>query len=203
MRAIIMLAVAFVLGLLASECFAQQKIYNEYKSDTVLAISFPGDDNTNSQGSCTVIEKSLVLTAGHVVGGSEALIRFRSDAVRGRVIALDLYHDLALVRLEKELDVKPRKLRTTPLKEGEKILAVGYGRGFGYTPGVHRSGKLQGRSVPGDSGGAILDGEGEVCGVVQAYSESGELFGHGRERLVEWVKANRDNDPIQLGGRGE
>ena len=191
---------AFLVGCLATFAFGQSKVFDEYKSDTVLAISFPGCEGVQSQGSCIVIDKSLVLTAGHVVGGSEALVRFRSDAVRGRVIALDMYHDRALVRLERELPVTPRKLRTTPLKDGEAIFAVGYGRGFGYTRGKVSGEKLRGRSVPGDSGGAILDANGEVAGIVQGYSSDGDLYGHGRASLVEWVQRVRDNDPMQLSG---
>jgi S1-C subfamily serine protease len=148
-----------------------------------------------------VIERSLVLTAAHVVGGSLAEIKFRAEVVRGKVIALDLFHDRALVRLEKELDAKPRKFRLTDLAEGEAIFAIGYGSGFGYTPGRAASGKLRGRSVPGDSGGLIADSKGEIVGIVQGYASDGELYGHGRKSILEWVQANKGNDPIDLGNR--
>jgi hypothetical protein len=115
--------------------------------------------------------------------------------------ALDLFHDRSLVRLEKELDVVPRKFRPTDLSEGEAIFAIGYGRGFGYTPGRVASGKLRGRSVPGDSGGLIADSKGEIVGIVQGYASDGELYGHGRKSILEWVQENKGNDPIDLGNK--
>jgi S1-C subfamily serine protease len=203
MKTIIYLTIAFVVRLLATECLAQQKTYSSAQDDTVLAISFQGADNTVSQGSCSVIEPSLVLTAGHVVGGSEALVRYKSDAVRGRVIALDLYHDLALVRLEKELDCRPRPVRKTKLETGEKIWIIGYGRGYGFTLGRVAGNALRGRSVPGDSGGAIVDSKGSIIGVVQGYSDDGYVYGHGRDVLVDFIEKNKGNDPLKLGGKNE
>jgi hypothetical protein len=200
-KAWILIAASFVVGCLAQAALAQEKVKLTYKSDTVLPITFRGCEGVESQGSCTVIERSLVLTAAHVVGGSLAEIKFRAEVVRGKVIALDLFHDRSLVRLEKELDVVPRKFRATDLGEGESIFAIGYGRGFGYTPGRVASGKLRGRSVPGDSGGLIADSKGEIVGIVQGYASDGELYGHGRKSILEWVQANKGNDPIDLGNR--
>jgi hypothetical protein len=201
MKAWILIATSFIVGCIAQAAFAQEKIKLTYKSDTVLPITFRGCEGVESQGSCTVIERSLVLTAAHVVGGSLAEIKFRAEVVRGKVIALDLFHDRALVRLEKELDATPRKFRLTDLVEDEAIFAIGYGRGFGYTPGRVASGKLRGRSVPGDSGGLIADSKGEIVGIVQGYASDGELYGHGRKSILEWVQENKGNDPIDLGNR--
>jgi hypothetical protein len=200
-KAWILIAASFVVGCLAQAALAQQKVKTDYKSDTVLPIMFRGCEGVQANGSCTLIERSLVLTAGHVVGGSIAEVTFRGQTVLGKVIALDLFHDRALVRLEKELDAKPRKFRLTDLSEGESIFAIGYGSGFGYTPGRAAGGKLRGRSVPGDSGGLIADSKGEIVGIVQGYASDGELYGHGRKSILEWVQANKGNDPIDLGNR--
>lgn len=203
MRAWICCLAAFLVGCIATFAFGQTKTFDAYKSDTILPITFPGCEGIQSQGSCVVIDKSLILTAGHVVGGSEAVVKFRNESIRGRVIAIDLYHDRALVRLVKELMVQPRSLRTEALKENETIFAVGYGRGFGYTKGTVGKKELRGRATPGDSGGAILDQDGRVCGVVQGYSDDGTLYGHGIDSLVEWIEKNRGNDPVNLGGKDE
>jgi hypothetical protein len=200
-KAWILIAVSFIVGCLAQAALAQEKVKLTYKSDTVLPITFRGCEGVQANGSCTLIEKSLVLTAGHVVGGSVAEVTFRGQTILGKVVALDLFHDRALVRLEKELDVVPRKFRLTDLSEGESIFAIGYGRGFGYTPGKHVSGKLRGRSVPGDSGGLIADSKGEIVGIVQGYASDGELYGHGRKSILQWVQENKGNDPIDLGNR--
>lgn len=195
----IYLFAAFIAGLLVSECFAQSKTFVNYPSKTILPIVFKGAEGVESHGSCTIIEKTIALTAGHVVGGSVAEIK-SSEIVRGKVIAIDLFHDRALVRLEKPIECVPRKLRTEPLKENEPVWAFGYGRGFGHTLGRVAAKGLLGRSTPGDSGGPILDQAGQVVGIVQGFSSEGDLYGHGRSTLIEWIQRNKDNDPIDLGG---
>ena len=203
MKAWILILGSFLVGCLAQAALAQTKVMQSYESKTVLPIKFRGCEGVESQGSCTLIEKSLVLTAGHVVGGSIAEVTFQGSVVRGKVIALDLFHDRALVRLERELDAIPRKFRQTDLTEGEAVFAIGYGRGFGYTAGRFTSGKLKGRSTPGDSGGALVDSKGELVGIVQGYASDGELYGHGRKGVYGWYMAHRGDDPIDLGNNEE
>lgn len=199
----ILLFTSFILGLLAAECFAQSKIPQSYQSKTVLPILFRGCEGVEARGSCFLVERSLAVTAGHVVGGSIAEVTFEKSVVRGKVIALDLFHDRALVRLEKELEVVPRKFRSTDLRDGEPVFAIGYGSGFGYTPGKVLAGKLRGRSVPGDSGGLIADSTGLIVGIVQGFASDGELYGHGRKSIAAWIEENKANDPIELGNEGE
>jgi S1-C subfamily serine protease len=198
-----LILIAFILGLLASECFAQQKVFQSYQSKTILPIMFRGCEGVQSQGSCTLIERSLVLTAGHVVGGTIAEVKAAGETIRGKVIALDLYHDRALVRLEKEVDAAPRKFRQSALKENEPIFAIGYGRGFGYTLGRYTATKLLGKSTPGDSGGAIVDSQGELIGIVQGFASDGQLYGHGCKGVYGWYLKHRGDDPIELGNEEE
>ena len=196
----IYLLAAFIAGLLASECVAQQKMFVNYQSKTILPIVFKGAEGVESHGSCTVIDKTIALTAGHVVGGSVAEVKAVQGIVRGKVIAIDLFHDRAMVRLETPIECTPRKLRTQPLQVGDPVWAFGYGQKFGHTLGRVTEKGLLGRSTPGDSGGPILDQAGEVVGIVQGFSSAGDLYGHGRSTLIEWIQANRDNDPVDLGG---
>ena len=203
MKAWILILSSFLVGCLAQSVLAQAKVMQNFQSKTVLPIKFKGCEGVESQGSCTLIEKSLVLTAGHVVGGSIAEVTFSGEVVRGKVIALDLFHDRALVRLEREIDAVPRKFRQSDLAEGEAVFAIGYGRGFGYTPGRFTAGKLKGRSTPGDSGGALVDSKGELVGIVQGYASDGELYGHGRKGVFAWYLRHRGDDPIELGNDEE
>jgi S1-C subfamily serine protease len=54
--------------------------------------------------------------------------------------------------------------------------------------------------VSGDSGGPICDVAGKLVGVVTGYASDGELL-HVGKGLLEWVEANKDNDPMELGGK--
>ncbi len=203
MKTIIYLTVAFIFGLIAQDVFGQQKVYHAENDDSILRITFPGGEGVQSQGSCSVLESNLVLTAGHVVGGSVALVTLKDKQYSGRVIAIDLYNDRALVRLNDPIKTKTRPIRKTALKDTEPVWAIGYGRGFGYTKGKVSGTSLRGRSVPGDSGGAIVDKEGYIVGIVQGYSDDGFLYGHGRSDLYQWVERNKYNEPIKLGGKDE
>ena len=148
-----------------------------------------------------MIEPSLVLTAAHVVCQSEATVDCAGEKIKGKVIALNLYRDWALVRLERPIQVKPRSIRKDQCKEGEVVFSIGYGgQGYGYTRGRFAGGIFRGRAVSGDSGGPICDVAGKLVGVVTGYASDGELL-HVGKGLLEWVEANKDNDPMELGGK--
>lgn len=202
-----LLAAAFIAGCLSSVSFGQSKTYEpQTVAKSICRISFAGytttpGSSTSSAGSCTVIDSSLVLTAAHVVAQSVATVDCAGEKIRGKVIALNLYRDWALVRLEKPIDVKPRTIRETKLTEGETVFAIGYGgQGYGYTRGRFTKGILRGRAVSGDSGGPICDVQGKLVGVITGYASDGELL-HLGDELGAWVAKNRDNDPLDLGGK--
>jgi len=202
-----LLVASFFAGCLASVSLGQSKTYEPQTiAKSICRISFEGytttpGSSTCSAGSCTVIDSSLVLTAAHVVGQSVATVDCAGEKIRGKVIALDLYRDWALVRLEKSIDVKPRSIRQAKLSEGETVFAIGYGgQGYGYTRGRFTKGVLRGRAVSGDSGGPICDAQGKLVGVITGYASDGELLHLGSE-LGAWIGKNRDNDPLDLGGK--
>ena len=199
------LLAAFITGCLASVSFGQSKTYEPQTiSRSICRISFEGytsnkNASTSSAGSCTVIEPSLVLTAAHVVGQSVATVDCAGEKIRGKVIALNIYRDWALVRLEKPINVKPRSIRKEPCKEGEVVFSIGYGgQGYGYTRGRFTGGIFRGRAVSGDSGGPICDVAGKLVGVVTGYASDGELL-HVGKGLLEWVETNKGNDVLDLG----
>jgi S1-C subfamily serine protease len=202
-----LLLAAFFAGCIASVSFGQSKTYEpQTVSRSICRISFEGytsskNASTSSAGSCTVIEPSLVLTAAHVVGQSVATVDCAGEKIRGKVIALNLYRDWALVRLEKDIAVKPRSIRKEACKDGEVVFSIGYGgQGYGYTRGRFTDGIFRGRAVSGDSGGPICDVAGKLVGVVTGYASDGELL-HVGNGLLEWVEANKGNDVMELGGK--
>jgi serine protease DegQ len=132
----------------------------------------------------------IILTNEHVVRGNpEVQIAF-ADGSRdaGRVIAEDADTDLALVRVQRT-DLPTASFQTVLPQVGAADVVLGSPLGFsnsvtsGIVSGLHRS--IPGSSQespalvdllqtdapisPGNSGGAVVDAEGQVIGITDAY----------------------------------
>lgn len=135
----------------------------------------------------------LLLTNYHVVARaalSPQSYRLEFDTGEGKVgavsiLAVDVAHDLALVRAE-NLDRPPLKLRTEDPPRGDRVYTVGYPLNLGLviTEGIG-NGRLPNEFIPrlyyagpmnpGMSGGPALDSRGRVIGVNVAFSTRGQL----------------------------
>lgn len=128
------------------------------------------------------------LTAYHVVFQAEYLQAVTSDGVshKVQVVGYDDQHDLAVLRVQFKSSPRFLKLAPTAPKIGDAVLSIGNGGGTFLTP---KMGKLlalksdSGRAdfpdgtlelsaplIPGDSGGPVLNRDGEVVGVVSFIS---------------------------------
>ncbi len=141
--------------------------------------------------------QGYVLTAYHVISQAQRLSAVGPNRTRYAlsVVGFDSVADLALLKIStsKSLPFVPLTKRTP--RVGENVLAIGNSRGDFLQP---RVGKLLRLSVtssradfpqgtleldapigPGDSGGPILDGDGEALGVVSyiRLDEAGNLLG--------------------------
>jgi serine protease Do len=140
---------------------------------------------------------TLALTAYHVIFGARKLEAVGSDKTRYpvSVIGYDDGHDVALLKINvpsgRFLSALP--LAPQPPKVGQSALAIGNGNGDFL---VSKSGRLVGLNVaasradfppgtlqltapliPGDSGGPILNAQGEVMGVISYISAYQTPFG--------------------------
>jgi S1-C subfamily serine protease len=145
--------------------------------------------NKNAQGSGFLVgENGLIATNYHVV--SEFVLdperyelKFRGGGGSSgvlEVLALDVLHDLALVRIVTDATpvpmATPFELRASPVQEGASLLALGnpYDIGISLVPGTY-NGQLEsqyrkmihftGALNPGMSGGPTVDPEGRVVGI--------------------------------------
>jgi S1-C subfamily serine protease len=135
-----MLLVCWVAGVACG----QSKVYEPHNTTAILQITFSQDEGLMSSGSCVAVDPYHVLTAPHVVGSSTATIKAKGGDVKAKVVAIDFYHDRALLRAVDKLTEKARKLREDAPKEGEQLWAIGFGgRGFGYTRCSAAGGKIQ------------------------------------------------------------
>ena len=133
----------------------------------------------------------VVVTNAHVVGEVREVqvAFFDGQRVDGRVRATDPDTDLAVVEVERD-DLQPATFQPAPPVVGELAVAMGSPLGFqntitaGIISGLHReipgSAEQGIRSLvdliqtdaaisPGNSGGALVNGRGEVVGVNVAY----------------------------------
>jgi len=117
-----------------------------------------------------------------VVPGKDERIRYVA-----KIVGYDSVFDLALLKIEKELPTHVRIGDSDSLRLGEKIVAIGNPIGLtntvtsGVISSVDRSFLQIGKIIqidaalnPGNSGGAVIDGEGYLVGIAFAGLEQFE-----------------------------
>jgi len=166
-------------------------------------------------GSGWVVSKKpeLVVTAAHVVAGGHKLrvLARGHSALRARVVAFDGTNDLALLSVP---GLKEKPLSLAPPHAGDAVAVLGYPGDGPFTASAARvgatatlfspdySGKIVSRSItslrgkvrPGDSGGAVVNGGGQVeltvfgarKGTDVGYGTSSELVHELLGKLVDY-----------------
>jgi S1-C subfamily serine protease len=140
-------------------------------------------------GSAVTIGDRLALTAYHVVAETSTVTLVFLDGARmpARPVLLEPAADLAVLRTERSLPARPFLLRDTPVRAGETQTVVGYRQDVAEQPSV-KQGRVTGLVTPGavgpdgrdwpliasdtpasfgDSGGAVLDADGRLMGIVR------------------------------------
>ena len=135
-------------------------------------------------------EDGVIVTNAHVVGSAQRVRVVFADRTEmdGRVTATDDVTDLAVVRVDRT-DLPAIPIRLDLPRQGEIALAIGSPLGFentvtqGIISGVGRdipAAVIQGRPLvdliqtdapisPGNSGGALIDAQGRLVGINEAY----------------------------------
>ncbi len=157
-----------------------------------------------AQGSGFVFnEQGYIITNNHVVEGLDPqlgieVVFMDGTAVEGVLVAADPYSDLAVLKAELPEGIRALQLGDSSLlKVGEPVVAIGnpFGLGGSLTTGVvsqtHRTLSTDGFLIPsviqfdaavnpGNSGGPLLNYQGEVVGVTTAgIGVAGQASGVG------------------------
>jgi len=194
--------------------------------DTVLGYSSSAAAGTGM----VLTSDGLVLTNNHVVESSTQItvtIATTGESYSAMVVGTDAEDDVALLQLQGASGLATVALDEDEESIGDVITAVGNAEGGGVllaadgtitdldaTVTTAASGSLEGETlesmieiaadvVSGDSGGAVLDAEGEVIGMTTAASSLGGV-GYAIEiddalAIVELILAGEEIDGIELG----
>jgi S1-C subfamily serine protease len=173
------------------------------------------------QGSGWVAGEGVVVTNAHVVAGQDDTSVELRDGRRADAQAIwyDPRNDLAILRasgvaglpaLELDLDAPagtsaavlgfpengPFEIRPGRLGETHTVSTEdSYGRG----PLLRRVTSLRGRVESGNSGGPLVDGQGEVVTTVFAAAESGARTGFGVPATITRDALARADEPVETG----
>ncbi|WP_265443420.1 S1C family serine protease [Flexivirga meconopsidis] len=194
--------------------------------DTVLA---------GGEGAGTGIVLSsdgTVLTNYHVVDGSTQIRVVAGDekTYQAKVVGYDEQRDIAVLKLEGASGMTTAKLDTATAVLGDKVTAVGQGGGRGTL--YKTSGTVTGTNeqitargdngassesltgliqtnaqiVPGYSGGALLDSDGEVIGINTAASSSTPITGYAipiksATSIAQQIESGTRSATVHIGPR--
>ncbi|MGL6187515.1 MAG: S1C family serine protease [Holosporales bacterium] len=147
----------------------------------------PQDTSSISWGSGILVAPFLLLTSYHLVEKAQKIeVAFENGTkTLGRILKTDASHDLAMIQLTSKgkLDLTPLSLdNETPPQEGESVFVIGnmWGLPQSISKGVisclrrrlpttsYPLIQIDAPLGPGSSGGALLNTEGNVIGLITA-----------------------------------
>ena len=162
------------------------------------------------RGSGFLVDPKTVITNHHVVGGSKnVLVKLSSgSALSGTVERIAESHDLALIRLDRELPDRRslELLSVSALRVGQEVYIIGSPMGVlesSVTRGIVSAIRpFEGATLvqtdaainPGNSGGPLVDRSGRVVGIATMKVAEGESIGFA-------VAADHARELLQGGGR--
>lgn len=167
-------------------------------SFSAYAISFTPEETYNSVvvvqtetgvGSGFSIKEHIVITNAHVVGDNTAVMvnMYDGATVKGSVIKTDIKKDLALIQVEKA--ITPLNISTDNLSIGQEVYAIGAPKDMPYTMtkgiisatdrrvGQNTYIQIDASVNPGNSGGPLIDENGNVIGVITLKASDAEGIG--------------------------
>ncbi len=169
----------------------------------VVNVRTVGFDGSRGEASGVVIDPAgIIVTNNHVVQGARTLTVYFDDGrhtkpVRAEVIGTAAERDLAIIRVPLR-DLVPVPLgRSSTLRLGDSVLAIGFPLGLnggptvtqGIVSGLDRTvhaeggpsleGLLQTDAAinPGNSGGALVDATGKLIGINTVAARSAQNIG--------------------------
>jgi len=178
--------------LLALACWVPQPaeavpVEDAMRSVVSVLPEWPADASRSEEpegSGVVVLDGRTILTAAHIVNKalSVQVRTSEGDILPARIANRDLSTDIAILRIEQTLPALPVDMEDPPL--GAKVCTIGNAFGLGLSvtcgvvSGVHRAGvgfnrvedfvQTDAAVNPGASGGALIDEDGELVGLLSA-----------------------------------
>lgn len=177
----------------------QESSSDEQAVVNAVANSIPSTvrvDTVDGFGSGFFVKSNLIMTNSHVVGEYEKvkITTSTGEVVVGKVVASDKGKDIAIVKVEKDFN---HLTFSTKLRVGQNAIAIGnpLGQDMTVTKGIvskldiakYKESVMFQMDTPinsGNSGGAVINTNGEVIGMV-----TGKLSGKGIEGMAFAIRA--------------
>ncbi len=169
-----------------------------------------------SNGSGFVVAPRVIATNAHVVAGSDRLaVQSGDSSLAGSVVWFDPQLDFALLRIGADLPGAPLAVNEKSLAPGTIGGVMGYPLGGNFAAGdailvqrlnadgldiygqqkvVRKIYALRGDVVPGNSGGPVINPQGEVVGIIFGHSVTQNKLGYAitAEQIAPAVKKAQD-----------
>lgn len=192
---LIAVALVVVLGVVGYLCFAESRntisVTEAANSVLYLELYDDADEIVGTASGFVIEDGTTLITNYHVIDGTHHIIAYTPDGERSvdvhTILAYDEEADLAILKTEKNIGVQPLILADSDsVKQGDDVFAVGYPLGVAHTlsDGVVSSRYMDEGDVDvlqitaaissGSSGGALLNENGKVIGVICASYSKGQ-----------------------------
>jgi tetratricopeptide (TPR) repeat protein len=156
-----------------------EAVYQKANS-AVVFIVVPQNRKQVIYGSGIIINpKGWIITANHIVKNRQnVIIKVADYSYQGTVVARDPSSDLALIKLQSQMLLPTLGLQSIPPRIGQKIFVIGnpltLEKSFsdGLVSRLTDNGWIQytAPTNPGNSGGPLLNEDGDVLGLVQSIA---------------------------------
>lgn len=164
----------------------------------VYAINFIPEETYNSVvvvytpagvGSGFSVRENIILTNAHVVGDDTTvtITMYDGTLVKGTVIKTNTKKDLALVKIDNS--IAPLNISTDRITTGQEVYAIGAPKDMPYTMtkgiistpdrklGENTYIQIDASVNPGNSGGPLVDDNGNVIGIITLKASDAEGIG--------------------------
>lgn len=208
-----------VIGLLfpaaAFSATPPDQIFSKLSESVYVVEAYGSDGKVIAQGSGLVTATNQIATNCHVVEAAKRIgILRESQKFGAELIASDKVRDLCLLQISDKVGTVLRIRKSTTLKVGQRVYAIGapLGLELTFSEGIISSlRKADGGFViqtttpisPGSSGGGLFDDEGMLIGVTTFQSVRGQNLNFAIP--AEWISsvAERHAKSTQLSGEVE